>query len=264
MLEYGLNESHSNIFSFSTTRHGGCSEGAYASFNCNDYCGDNLEVVRRNQEILRDILPGHPELIIPHQVHKTEVRVIDDEFLGCDEAVRKEKLEGFDAIISNRAGVCLCISTADCIPVLCYDTRKQAIAAIHAGWRGTVERIVEKTLQVMKEQYGTNPADVQAVIGPGISLESFEIGDEVYQTFADKGFDMNRIARKYAKWHIDLWEANRLQLTNSGVKAENIELSGVCTYLQYEDFFSARRLSIHSGRILSGIMLKTTCEGDTV
>ena len=255
MLEYGLNESHSNIFSFSTTRHGGCSEGAYDSFNCNDYCGDDLERVGQNQKILRDLLPGHPELIIPHQVHKTEVRVIDEEFLSLDDTTRKESLEGIDAIVSNSADVCLCISTADCIPVLCYDTHKQVVAAIHAGWRGTVERIVEKTLQVMEDQYGTNPADVEAVIGPGISLESFEVGDEVYQAFADKGFEMNRIARHYAKWHIDLWEANRLQLIKQGVKAEDIELSGVCTYRQHEDFFSARRLGIRSGRILSGIML---------
>ena len=256
MLEYGLNQSHSNIFSFSTMRHGGYSEGTYASFNCNDYCGDELEVVKRNQELLREMLPGQPQLIIPHQVHKTVVGVIDDAFLSSDEVLRKENLEGVDAIVTNCKNACLCISTADCIPVLCYDTHKQAIAAIHAGWRGTVERIVEKTLQVMTHQYGTNPADVHAVIGPGISLESFEVGDEVYQAFETAGFEMNRIAKKYAKWHIDLWETNKLQLARCGVKAENIETAGICTYKQPDDFFSARRLGIHSGRILSGIMLK--------
>ena len=256
MLEYGLNESHSNIFSFSTTRHGGYSEGAYASFNCNDYCGDSLEVVEKNETLLQELLPGHPELIIPHQVHKTVVETIDDAFLSCDKVQQKEKLEGVDALISDQKGICLCISTADCIPVLCYDTHKQVIAAIHAGWRGTVERIVEKTLQQMTDRYGTNPSDVKAVIGPGISLASFEVGDEVYQTFQEAGFEMDRIARRYTKWHIDLWEANRLQLIRCGVLAEHIEVAGVCTYKQYEDFFSARRLGIHSGRILSGILLK--------
>ena len=256
MLEYGLNQSHSNIFSFSTTRHGGYSGGAYASFNCNDYCGDDLEVVKRNQELLQELLPGHPQLIIPHQVHKTVVGIIDDAFLCCDEAVRKQKLGGIDAIVTNCKDTCLCISTADCIPVLCYDTHKQVIAAIHAGWRGTVERIVEKTLQAMNLQYGTNPEDIHAVIGPGISLESFEVGDEVYHAFQTAGFEMNRIAKQYAKWHIDLWEANKLQLMHCGVKTANIEIAGICTYKQPDDFFSARRLGIHSGRILSGIMLK--------
>ena len=256
MLEYGLNESHSNIFSFSTMRHGGYSEGTYASFNCNDYCGDDLEQVKRNQELLRDLLPGHPELIIPHQVHKTVVGIIDDAFLLCDEDARKEKLEGVDAIVSDQHGICLCVSTADCIPVLCYDTHKQVIAAIHAGWRGTVERIVEKTLLVMVERYGTDCADVKAVVGPGISLDSFEVGDEVYHAFESAGFEMNRIAKKYTKWHIDLWETNKLQLTHCGVHAENIEIANVCTFKQHDDFFSARRLGIRSGRILSGIMLK--------
>lgn len=255
MLEYGLNKSHSNIFSFSTTRHGGYSEGAYASFNCNDYCGDELEHVAQNQTLLRADLPGKPELIIPHQVHKTEIAVIDEAFLAFDEAGRKDKLEGIDALISTCKGICLCISTADCIPVLCYDSRNHVIAAVHAGWRGTVERVVEKTLEMMQNRFGTDPADVHAVIGPGISLESFEVGDEVYEAFAAAGFDMERIAQRYAKWHIDLWEANRLQLLSKGVVPAHIEVSGICTYLQHEDFFSARRLGIRSGRILTGIMM---------
>ena len=95
-----------------------------------------------------------------------------------------------------------------------------------------------------------------ACIGPSISLESFEVGDEVYDAFAKAGFDMDRIAKKYEKWHLDLWEANRLQLLAQGVWLEHIEVSGICTYQQHENFFSARRLGIKSGRILSGVMLK--------
>ncbi len=256
MLEYGLNKSHSNIFSFSTTRYGGCSEGAYASFNCNDYCGDVLAHVARNQALLRSLLPGNPELVIPHQVHKTEIGIVDEAFLAMDPVARKRTLEGLDALVTASKGVCLCISTADCIPVLCYDERHEVVAAIHAGWRGTVARIVERTLTLMEERFGTQPADVHAVIGPGISLESFKVGDEVYEAFLSAGFDMPSIAKHYAKWHIDLPEANRLQLLAKGVCPDFIEMCGICTYLQQEDFFSARRLGIHSGRILSGIMMK--------
>jgi YfiH family protein len=132
---------------------------------------------------------------------------------------------------------------------------KQVVAAVHAGWRGTVGRIVEKTLETMKLHYGTEGKDVVACIGPSISLESFEVGDEVYAAFEEAGFDMSRIARRYEKWHIDLWEANRLQLLAHGVLPSHIELAGVCTYQCHEDFFSARRLGINSGRILSGIMM---------
>ena len=133
---------------------------------------------------------------------------------------------------------------------------KQVIAAVHAGWRGTVGRIVEKTIETMKLHYGTEGKDVVACIGPSISLESFEVGDEVYASFEEAGFDMSRIAKKYEKWHLDLWEANRLQLLAHDVLPENIEVASICTYQHHEDFFSARRLGIKSGRILSGICME--------
>lgn len=255
MWVYGLTNSCADIFCFSTTRHGGYSEGNYASFNCNHYCGDDPEKVEQNRTLLCSLMPVRLEmLVIPHQTHGTEVREIDETFVGLASEKQKELLEGVDALVSDCPGVCLCISTADCIPVLCYDTKHKVIAAIHAGWRGTVARIVEKTLERMSELYGTEGEDVRACIGPGISLEAFEVGEEVYEAFKTAGFDMERIARRYAKWHIDLWEANRIQLLAKGVKASNVELAGICTYQHATDFFSARRLGIHSGRILSGIM----------
>ena len=250
MLEYGILKPYSNIFAFSTTRHEGCGEGAYATFNCTHYCGDNPEHVKANLEILATSMPTRPHaFIIPRQTHTTNIRVIEDVF-------SQEELQDVDAVVTNLKNVCLCVSTADCVPVLLYDKEKQVVAAIHAGWRGTVGRIVEKTLEVMKSHYGAEGKDVIACIGPSISLESFEVGDEVYAAFEEAGFDMTRIARKYKKWHLDLWEANRLQLLAYGILPENIEVAGVCTYLRHEDFFSARRLGIKSGRILSGIMMK--------
>ena len=256
LLEYDMNKSHPDIFCFSTTRHGGYGRDAYASFNCNPYCGDNPEFVEKNRELLCALMPVRPKgLAIPHQVHRTEVRTIGPDFLEKTEAGRTALLEGVDALTSDVPGICLCISTADCIPILCYDTRLKVAAAIHAGWRGTVARIAEKTLHTMAGIYGTEGKDVTVCIGPGISAEAFEVGDEVYEAFRDAGFEMSCIAVRKEKWHIDLWEANRMQLLASGVRPENIELSGICTYQNQEDFFSARRLGIRSGRILSGIMI---------
>ena len=97
-----------------------------------------------------------------------------------------------------------------------------------------------------------------ACIGPGISLESFEVGDEVYEAFRLNGFDMSRISCRNAntgKFHIDLWETNRQQLLDFGVPSSQIEVAGICTYIHHEEFFSARRLGIASGRILSGILI---------
>ena len=256
MLVYGLNKLYSDIFCFSTTRQGGFSRGQYASFNCNPYCGDEAEAVAQNRKLLADLLP-HPSrrLIIPHQTHQTEVCVVDDTFLSLTEREQTARLEGVDSLVTDSEDVCLCVSTADCVPVLCYDTRCRVVAAIHAGWRGTVARIVSQTLERMSDVYGTKGEDVVACIGSSISQDAFEVGDEVYERFLSEGFDMNRIAVRKDKWHIDLWEANRIQLQAAGVPCDRIEVSGICTWQNNERFFSARRQGIASGRILSGIML---------
>ena len=244
------------ICAFSTTRRGGVSTGTYASLNCTPYTGDAPQCVSRNQEILLAALPQHPRaLVIPWQTHGTRVLPIDDAFLSANEEQRHALLQGIDALVTDRPGICLCISTADCIPILLYDKKHQAIAAVHAGWRGTVNFIVGHALEQMRTFYGTDGADVSAVIGPGISLRAFEVGDEVYEAFRQADFPMERIARRESKWHIDLPEANRLQLLDFGVPSSAIETSGICTYTQYDDFFSARRLGVKSGRMLTGIML---------
>ena len=153
----------------------------------------------------------------------------------------------------------LCVSTADCVPVLLYDAAREVVAAVHAGWRGTVGKIASHTLQAMREKYGTQAADVHAIIGPCISLDAFEVGIEVYDAFAQVGFDMEQVAcwhPEKEKYHIDLPAANRLQLLAEGVMPGNIHDSAICTYAEHHDFFSARRLGIRSGRVLNGIVLK--------
>lgn len=259
LLGYELLCSFPGVFHFVTTRWGGCGEGNYASFNCSPYSDDEPERVKSNQEVLRSMFPkGSGELVVPYQTHQTEVRIIDSVYNEASEDERARMLRGVDALVTGYPGYCLCISTADCIPVLLFDERNKIVGAIHAGWRGTVNYIVSRTVEIMKECFGTRGEDVIACIGPGISLENFEVGDEVYNAFHEAGFEVSHISVKNpltGKWHIDLWEANRLQLMKAGVLPANIEVSGICTYKNHERFFSARRLGIKSGRILSGIML---------
>ena len=246
-----------DVTAFSTTRHGGYSTGNYAAFNINRYCGDDEQHIRQNHEALCAVLGiSDNRLVMPHQVHLTKIATIDEDLLSLSAEQRLEALEGYDALMTNLRGVCIGISTADCIPVLLYDEAHQATCAIHAGWRGTVGRIVEKAVAAMKETYGTKPRQVKAQIGPGIHLDNFEVGDEVYQAFEIEGFEMEKISKKYEKWHIDLPECNRLQLLATGVPPENIKVSPVCTFQQYADYFSARRLGINSGRIFTGIVVK--------
>lgn len=260
MLGYGVMAPYSNIFCFSTTRRGGFSKGNYASFNCTPYTGDDADDVRRNRELLCSSMPCRPvELIIPFQTHGTKVLAVDDTYLQASAGERTQMLQGVDALITREQGCCLCISTADCIPLLLYDRKNRVIAAAHAGWRGTVNNIAGRTLGRMHELYGTQGNDVIACIGPGISLPSFEVGEEVYEAFRANGFAMEYISEwkpETHKHHIDLWAANRMQLAAFGIPHEQIETAGICTYLRHEDFFSARRLGIKSGRILSGILIK--------
>lgn len=252
----------SGIIAFSTTRHGGVSEGNYAAFNVNHYCGDNPHHIAENrQQLCRCLGIDESRLIYPHQTHHTEVWQVDDSFLTWADSERSKALEGIDALMTDCRGVCIGVSTADCIPVLLYDAVHHAVAAIHAGWRGTVGRIVEKTVVAMQQVYQTNPADLQVVIGPGISLTHFEVGDEVYDTFVANGFPMNQLAARFPastgeRWHIDLPACNRWQLLQTGVKADAITDTAICTFAQVDEFFSARRLGINSGRILTAIMIK--------
>lgn len=243
------------VKAFSTCRDGGCGEGAYASFNCTHYCGDNPVHVSANRERLcTDWQIAPDRLFIPRQVHDTRIAIVDEAFLTESMSRQTELLEGVDALVSPLPQCCLAVSTADCVPVLLYDERNGIIAAIHAGWRGTVAGIVWKTLDLMARRYGTLGEDVKAAIGPSISQASFEVGDEVCQAFEKAGFPMGQIAVRKEKWHIDLWEANRIQLRERGVLPLCIEVVGICTYQQVDRFFSARRLGIMSGRILTGIM----------
>ena len=251
------------VVAFSSTRHGGFSKGCYASFNINHYCGDQEEDILKNRSALCQTLSiNNDRLIIPHQVHKTKVAQINGQFLKLNEKEKQEYLEGVDAVMTDLNGVCIGVSTADCIPVLLYDAEKHAVCAIHAGWRGTVKRIVVKAIEAMKEAYGTLPQQLIAQIGPGIHIDSFEIGDEVYDAFIQENFDMTTISKRYhtadgisEKWHIDLPECNRQQLLAAGIKAQNIKVSPICTFQQSNDYFSARRLGINSGRIFTGIII---------
>lgn len=189
------------------------------------------------------ILVDAAHIMIPRQTHSTNVCYVD--FAG--------EVPDTDAVITDKAGLCIAVKTADCIPVLLYDSRRHLIAAVHAGWRGTVGRIVEKTLLQMQSRAG----DVSAIIGPGISLESFEVGDEVYEQFLQAGFPMGRLAERFPstdgeRWHINLKDANRWLLEQNGIT--RILVSDIDT-LTSPYFYSARRDTINTGRNINGIMI---------
>ncbi|MEG1748502.1 MAG: peptidoglycan editing factor PgeF [Tannerellaceae bacterium] len=252
-----------NISHFVTTRHGGVSKGAYASMNPGCYSGDEPDAVRQNRERICEALNMPIEsLFAPYQVHGSVIRMLDEAFINESAEQQAVALHGVDALITDIPGVCVAVSTADCVPVLLYAPDQRVVAAIHAGWRGTVRQIVAQTVACMVECYACNPACMLAGIGPSISQEAFEVGEEVADAFRQLARNMNVDEQQLislnlftGKAHIDLWETNRLQLLANGLKPENIEVSAICTYTQCADFFSARRLGVQSGRVMSGIRI---------
>ena len=250
-LEYNMGE---RVKAFSTKR--GESGGNYAGINITHYCGDSAEhVAQCREQLCAQLGIGDNRLILPRQTHGCSSIVIDEQFMSADKETQSNLLQGIDAIITTLPRTCIGVSTADCVPILLHDKSAGVIAAVHAGWRGTVSRIAKECITLMLNRFKCNAANIKAVIGPSIGCDAFEVGDEVYVAFKEAEFKMEKIATRKEKWHIDLWEANRLILKECGLAEENIEVCGLCTRTHCEEFFSARRLGINSGRIFNGIML---------
>ncbi|MGL4293849.1 MAG: peptidoglycan editing factor PgeF [Bacteroidales bacterium] len=245
---FDLLRSFPDLSHFVTMRGSSVSDDPYSSFNICDYTGDDLKRIQANRiRLAAGLGIRTEEIIVPRQVHGDEIAVI--RFAG-------ETPEA-DAVVTDLPEICLTVSTADCVPVLLYCPHRKVIAAVHAGWRGTVKRIAAKTVRFMCEHYGCVPGEIVAAIGPSISAEIYEVGDEVAEVFRACGFAGCVLpSPKEGKAHIDLWRANREDLLAAGLLPEHIETAGICTYREHERFFSARRLGIRSGRISSGIMLR--------
>lgn len=217
------------------------------------FLGEGVEAFSTRRD---SVLPY--EVICAHQVHDSNVACVETPGLT------REDLEGFDALITSNPECAIAVRTADCIPVLLFDPVKRVVAAVHSGWKGTVKRIPAGCIFQMRMHYGCNPEDIRAVIGPGISVDSYQVGEEVVNIFKATDFNINEIYRwdgpksdepMKGGHHLDLFKANRMILEDAGLKRENIQVCGIDTYTD-ESFFSARREGSKCGRIINVIRLK--------
>lgn len=210
---------------------------------------DKEKVRRHRRELANAMGVGEENLFLPSQVHGTRV-------LQVSAHTTREQLQETDALMTNEPGICVAVMSADCVPVLLFDSKNHAVAAIHSGWRGTVARIVGRTLLEMKKVFGTEGKDVVAGIGPSVSQDSYEVGEEVIaEVNRSFGSSHNLLMTtpRSDKARLDLWQANRIQLLEFGVPGPNIEVSDLCTVIHNHHFFSARKGD--SGRFAAGIML---------
>ncbi len=203
------------------------------------------------------------------------LRQVHSDFIHCVTEVPNHHLVG-DGLITSTPGLLLAVQTADCLPVILVDTQQRAVGVFHAGWRGTVKRIVEKGVGEMRCRFGSRPRDIQAAIGPGIHGCCYEVGPEVQEKF-DSQFDYaaelfleikasDLVREKYPllfltarapgqsdlprKIFLDLVEANRRQLMAAGVAAKNISASALCTACRTDLLFSYRGEEGVTGRLM--------------
>lgn len=226
-----------------STRHGGVSPAPFASLNLGKSTADAPENVAENRRRFCAALGFEPgQMAWSHQTH-------DDQILHV---AAPGGAAGFDAMVTSGRGILLTVSVADCTPILIFDAKTEAVAAVHAGWRGTAAGLVFKTLRHMAGAFGTRPADCFAYVGTCIDECSFEVGEDVAAHFADdfKRFDAGR-----GKFFVDLKQANAAQLLDFGLPPAHLEISPYSTVLDNADYFSHRAERGTTGRMLAAIGL---------
>jgi purine-nucleoside/S-methyl-5'-thioadenosine phosphorylase / adenosine deaminase len=220
-----------------STRLGGVSPFPSDDLNLSGFNDDLAENIYENRRRFLATFEGNFQLATVWQIHSDHVKVI-----RTREDV-EESDEKFDAVVSDLSGILAGVKTADCVPALLGDSKTRAFAAIHAGWRGTVQSIVKKAISAMKNEFGTEARDLICAIGPAASGKNYEIGQEVIGLFTSTFADGDKYLTPSGPGHalIDLHKANRDQAIDSGVKAENIFIAPFCTMERTDLFFSYRK-----------------------
>lgn len=234
-----------NIVAGQSTRHGGVSVGPYASLNLGISTADDLHAVTENRQRFFAALGFDTEQTASsHQVHGDAVLHVQ----------APGRYDGYDALITTQKGLLLHVTIADCTPILVYDPEREAIAAIHAGWKGTALEIVSKTLLEMKSLFGTRAEDCRAFIGACIDRCDYEVDEDVALHFDPEFVQWDDQKRKY---QLDLKAANRAQLLAQGVYPQHIEVSPYSTASCTGDYFSHRAEKGLTGRMLAVIAMKS-------
>ncbi|MCB9081014.1 MAG: peptidoglycan editing factor PgeF [Lewinellaceae bacterium] len=226
-----------------STRLGGVSRPPYASLNLGWSTPDDPEAVLENRRRFLQALGLDPaSMASSHQVHGHEVLTV----------TAPGRYDGYDALITQQKGICLAVTVADCTPILIYDPKQQAIAAAHAGWRGTVQEIVRHTLTAMQQQFASNPADCYAFIGTCIDECSFAVDADVADHFTSP---YKRWDEQQGKFFVDLKAANQQQLLTAGLQPDRIEISPFSTVTHNDRYFSHRKEKGQTGRSINVIAM---------
>ena len=238
-----------------STRLGGVSDFPKNSLNLAGYDEDSEENIVENRRRFLQVFDGDFTLASCWQIHSADVRIIKN----LDDV--EDGNFKMDALISDVPNVLLGVKTADCVPILLGDAKTKAFAAVHAGWRGTVNSIIKNTIDRMREIYGTSAKDLICAIGAAASGKNYEVGQDVIDAFAEKFSTAGKLFTQTREGHalIDLHLANKEELLSVGVLPANIFTAPLCTMERTDLFFSYRvekKLYGKTGRLMSVIGLR--------
>lgn len=226
-----------------STRMGGVSKGYLGTMNLSFTRGDREENVRENFRRIADAIGFREEqLVFSAQVHETKIRKVTAANRG--EGITKETAPGIDGLATDEADVPLYTSYADCVPLLFYDPQKKVVAMAHSGWRGTAARIGAKMVHFMEKEYGSRAENIIAAVGPSICRKCYEVSEDVAQAFREafrpEHFPLLFDEKGQGKYQLDLWEANRIILTEAGILPEHLDVTDLCTCCNHDKLFSHR------------------------
>ena len=242
-----------------TTRAGGVSEGIFASLNLSFTRGDDPDAVKENyRRVAAAFGKDLTDIVCSDQTHTTNVRRVDRSCGGY--GVTKERpYTDVDGLVTNEPGLILATFYADCVPLYFVDPVHKAIGLSHSGWRGTVARMGQATLDKMKAEFGTDPADVYATIGPSICQDCYEVSEDVADAFKEAfaGHEDEILLDKgNGKYQLDLWKSNEIVMTDAGVKREHLAVTNICTCCNERLLFSHRASKGKRGNLGAFLMIK--------
>ena len=237
-------EMHQNVIHGFSTRLGGVSKGEFAQMNLSFSRGDVRESVLENYRRIAEAIGFDDRRIVcSDQTHTVDVRKVTEE--DCGKGYLKQRdYADVDGLVTNVPGVMLATFYADCVPLYFVDPVHRAVGLSHSGWRGTVGNIAQATVRAMTEQYGTDPKDITAAIGPSICLDCYEVSEDVIARFQDAYpehiWEKLFYQKENGKYQLDLWESCRQNMMRAGIPEEKIEVTDVCTCCNPGLLFSHR------------------------
>jgi polyphenol oxidase len=256
LFEFEILSQVPDLKHFVTARFGGVSLPPYDSLNLGLHTADKPEHVIENRALLASETGiAVDSFLYASQVHSGDVKIIDEEAIANGVLLQNPQT---DATITNLPGICLMVMVADCVPVLLFDRVKRVSAVVHAGWRGTIHHITRNTVNKMIDRFGCDTKDIIAGIGPSIGPCCYEVGKEV-KAVVQESFGTTEgylVSQPHSeKPYFDLWYANQKQLTDLGLKPQNIETSQICTKCNHQMFYSSRADKGVTGRFAAGIFM---------